>query len=83
MQARRLDTHALLGQPHTREWVEAVLAFLKAFVEEGMYIDMEPLGKSNMQAYVASLIEDVRQDVSELNEGTLAVTHPCVFYINV
>jgi trafficking protein particle complex subunit 10 len=75
MQARRLDTHARLGNPHTREWIETVLAFLKAFVEESTHTDMELLGKSDARTYVAGLIEELRQDTSELDRGNVAINY--------
>lgn len=72
MQTRRLDTHSRLGKPHNREWVETVFAFLTGFVEENMHGDMELLETNDMRAYVASLLEEVRQNASELDGGNLA-----------
>lgn len=73
MQSRRLDTHAELGNSHTREWIETVLAFLKAFVEQAAHVDMRLLGKGDVGAYIADLIKEVRQIPSELDKGNLAV----------
>jgi trafficking protein particle complex subunit 10 len=75
MQARRLDTHMHLGKPHSREWVDTVLAFLKGFVEEGMHDGMQLLGRGDMQEYVTGLIEEVRRGSSELDGGKSAVNH--------
>ena len=69
MQTRRLDIHAHLGTPHSREWVETVFAFLKGYVEEGMHYGMELLGKSDTRGYVASLLDEVRRSPNELDGG--------------
>ncbi|KAF8507495.1 trafficking protein particle complex subunit 10 [Gautieria morchelliformis] len=76
MQARRLDTHLHLGKPHSREWIDTVLAFLKGFVEEGMHDGMGLLGRGDMRAYVTGLIEEVRRGGSELDGDIVMVDHP-------
>lgn len=70
MQARRLDTHAQLGKPHDREWIETVLAFFKGLVTEGMDAEMALMGRHNVKEYLEGLLEDIRKDASEIDDGS-------------
>ncbi|KIJ54451.1 hypothetical protein M422DRAFT_774766 [Sphaerobolus stellatus SS14] len=76
MQARRLDTHARLGKPHDREWVETVLAFLKVFVKESMEADIGLGRPEDVRDYVKGLIEDMKKDSEAIEDGVIAQEHP-------
>ncbi|KAF8578950.1 hypothetical protein K439DRAFT_1360730 [Ramaria rubella] len=76
MHGRRLDTHTHLGKPHDRDWVETALAFLKGFVEDRIHGEVGMPGETDVEEYVARLLDQIRQDAGELDRAIAVLDHP-------
>ncbi|KAF8529300.1 trafficking protein particle complex subunit 10 [Hysterangium stoloniferum] len=79
MHARRLETHAQLGNPHNVEWVETALAFLKGIVEEEMSTDIMILGKDETREYISGLVKAIRDCTRQMDNDIVASEHPMIF----
>ncbi|KAI9065113.1 hypothetical protein FKP32DRAFT_1674998 [Trametes sanguinea] len=73
---RALDIHAAAEKPKDREWIHILLHFLRAYVDD-MGKDLL-LSKEDSEAYVAQLVQALKDAAHELDSDTPYPDHPAL-----